>query len=144
MLNGGRGNKSVCGGELFFYTDRRRRSSQVHTCNRLMSKAKSDYYTKLVSGSKTKPQTLLHSVNQLLHRQKSSPLPDCSDTATLADTFGTLFKKNIAQIRAIFQLDKTVSVRTQTKLHPTSTCFLPTINQRGCQETHIQVSKQVI
>ena len=26
----------------------------------------------------------------------------------------------------------------QTKLHPTSTCFLPTINQRGCQETHIQ------
>ena len=30
----------------------------------------------------------------------------------------------------------------QTELHLTSTCFLPNIKQRGCQETHFQVSNQ--
>ena len=63
-----------------------------------MSKAKSDYYTKLVSDTKTNPKKLWNSINQLLHGKKTSPLPDCSDTYTLANSF-----VNFLRMRAVFQ-----------------------------------------
>lgn len=47
---------------------RRRLNSQVHTCNRLMSKAKFDNYSKLVSDSKTNHKKVWNSLNRLLHK----------------------------------------------------------------------------
>ena len=107
--------------------DRSAFSSQVHTCNRLMSKAKSDYYNKLVSDTKTNPQKLWNSVNRLLHKQKSSPLPDCSDTTTLANSLATFFKDKIEIIRAVFQNGQNGQV-SDDNVKPNYTLFFPSVH----------------
>ena len=56
--------------------DRSRYTKQLHLCNRMMSKAKSDYYTSLLSNNSDNPRQMWNSVNKILHREKSKPLPD--------------------------------------------------------------------
>ena len=56
--------------------DRSRYTKQLHLCNRMMSKSKSDYYTSLLSNNSANPRHMWNSVNKILHREKSKPLPD--------------------------------------------------------------------
>ena len=62
---------------------------QVHHFNRILSQAKSDWYTSLIEKNKDKPRNLWQSINRILHRSQSSPLPDFSDCTSLSNRFGT-------------------------------------------------------
>ena len=63
--------------------DRSRYRKQLHLCNRMMSKSKSDYYTSLRSNNSANPRHMWNSVNKILHREKSKPLPDHTSLESL-------------------------------------------------------------
>ena len=67
--------------------DRSRYTKQLHLCNRMMSKSKSDYYTSLLSNNSANPRHMWNSVNKILHREKSKPLPDYTSLDTLCSSF---------------------------------------------------------
>ena len=67
--------------------DRFRYSKQVHLGNRMMSKSKSDYYTRLLSNNSDNPRHIWNSVNKILHREKSKPLPGHTSLDTLCNSF---------------------------------------------------------
>ena len=67
--------------------DRSRYTKQLHLCNRMMSKSKSDYYTSLLSNNSANPRHMWNSVNKILHREKSKPLPDYTSLDTLCRSF---------------------------------------------------------
>ena len=87
-----------------FVTDRKLYMAQVHEFNQKMSNSKNDWYTKLVQENERSPRKLWNSINRLLYRNMTSPLPDCSDPADLANDFGLFFKSKIDKIRAAFNL----------------------------------------
>ena len=90
-----------------FTFDRKSLNSKVHSFNKLISKAKTDFYSKLVNDNKNNPKKLWNSINRLLYRNKSSPLPDCSDNTELANSFGTFFEEKISKIRSVFKTNFT-------------------------------------
>ena len=49
---------------------------QTNFCNHMMSKAKSDYYTNIISKNSENPRQMWKSVNTILHRQKLKALPE--------------------------------------------------------------------
>ena len=82
--------------------DRSRYTKQLHLCNRMMSKAKSDYYTSLLSNNSDNPRQMWNSVNKILHREKSKPLPDHTSLDTLCSSFSKFFTDKITLIRSNF------------------------------------------
>ena len=80
-------------------SDKHRLSFSVHRYNRLISESKNDWYTKLVNDNKNNPKKLWTSINRILHRNESSPLPDCSDNFDLSNSFGKFFSEKISKIR---------------------------------------------
>ena len=82
--------------------DRSRYSKQLHLCNRMMSKSKSDYYTSLLSNNSANPRHMWNSVNKILHREKSKPLPDYTSVDTLCSSFSKFFTDKITLIRSNF------------------------------------------
>ena len=79
-----------------------RYSKQLHPCNRMMSKSKSDYYTSLLSYKSDNPRHMWNSVNKILHREKSKPLPDHTSLDTLCSSFSKFFTDKITLIRSNF------------------------------------------
>ena len=82
--------------------DRSRYTKQLHLCNRMMSKSKSDYYTSLLSNNSANPRQMWNSVNKILHREKSKPLPDHTSLDTLCSSFSKFFTDKITLIRSNF------------------------------------------
>ena len=80
--------------------DRSRYTKQLHLCNRMMSKSKSDYYTSLLSNNSDNPRQMWNSVNKFLHRDKSKPLPDHTSLDTLCSSFSKFFTDKITLIRS--------------------------------------------
>ena len=80
----------------------KRRRRQLHLCNRMMSKSKSDYYTSLLSNNSANPRHMWNSVNKILHREKSKPLPDYTSLDTLCSSFSKFFTDKITLIRSNF------------------------------------------
>ena len=74
--------------------DRYRYPKQLHICNRMMSKSKSDY--------SANPRPMWTSVNKILHREKSKPLPDYISLDTLCSSFSKFFTDKIPLIRTNF------------------------------------------
>jgi hypothetical protein len=85
-----------------FAFDKKTYMARVHQFNRMMSKSKNDWYTKIINENKDDPRKLWNSINQILHRNETSPLPDCSDLTILANKFGSFFKSKIEKIREKF------------------------------------------
>ena len=79
--------------------------SKVHLFNQKMSHSKNDWYTKMIDENKDNPKKLWNSINQVLHRNEASPLPDCSDQTVLANDFGNFFNNKINKIRESFKSD---------------------------------------
>ena len=94
---------------------------QVHHFNRILSQAKSDWYTSLIEKNKDKPRNLWQSINRILHRSQSSPLPNFSDCTSLSNRFGTFFQEKITKIREI--LDTKDCSGEQVKPHYTPPNF---------------------
>ena len=80
--------------------DRSRYTKQLHLYNRMMSK--SDYYTSLLSNNSANPHHMWNSVNKILHREKSKPLPDYTSLDTLCSSFSKFFTDKIPLIRSNF------------------------------------------
>ena len=68
----------------------------------MMSKSKSDYYTSLLSNNSANPRHMWNSVNKILHREKSKPLPDYTSLDTLCSSFSKFFTDKITRIRSNF------------------------------------------
>ena len=63
---------------------------------------KKRYYSNLVSSSSSSPRHLWKTVNHLLHRKTSSPLPSVS-TPSLSEKFASFFSDKVSKLRLAFQ-----------------------------------------
>ena len=79
--------------------DRSRYTKQLHICNRMMTKSKSDYYTSLLSNNSVNPRHMWNSVNKIIHREKSKPQPDYTSLDTLCSSFSKFFTDKWSQSR---------------------------------------------
>ena len=100
---------------------RSRLNAQVHLCNRLMSKAKQNCYTNVVSENITNPRKLWDKMKYILHK-KNDIVPDSSCNIKLASFFKDFFIRKIAKIR-----DTLLSAKTDSNIHPEPTPQLPQI-----------------
>ncbi len=82
--------------------NRSRFTKQTHACNRLMSKAKSTYYSEIISENSQDQRSMWKAFNQILHRRPTMSLPECPSLSQLAGSFGSFFLNKITAIRATF------------------------------------------
>ena len=85
--------------------DQSRYNKQLHICNHMMSKAKSDYYTHFITTNSENPRQMWKSVNAILQRQKLKALPEHSSLDTLCSSFSKYFTDKIARIRNFFVIN---------------------------------------
>ena len=82
--------------------DRSKFRQQVNKCNSVLRVSKSQYYSDLVTKNRDDSKKLWQTINKILHRTKSSTLPDDSSDSSLANRFGSYFIEKIMKIRTIF------------------------------------------
>ena len=92
--------------------NRSRLTKQIHLCNRLMSKAKSAHYSKIISEHSGDHRSLWQAFNKILHRCPKMHLPNHSSIAALANTFSSFFINKISIIRSSFPTDSCPNVVT--------------------------------
>jgi len=76
-------------------------STFKHLRNRyhnLILTAKKKYYSNLISSSTDNPRRLWQTVNYLLHRKSSSPLPSFSSATSLANSFASFFTDKVSKL----------------------------------------------
>jgi len=71
--------------------------------------AKKKFYSNLVSSSSTNPRRLWQTVNKLLHRKSTSPLPTSSSSVPLPDRFASYFTDKISKIHLSLSSDPTMA-----------------------------------
>ena len=96
-----------CWRHSHFPPDRSRFRSQCKFVRKLINKAKSVFFSNLVSESSSNPHSLWKTLNSILHRTPPNSLPDTHDTATLANSFLEFFTDKIDRIRTKFTLSTT-------------------------------------
>ena len=84
--------------------NRSRYRAQVNLCNRLLSKARSEYYAKTIEQSSGNSKQMWNSVNKILHRVPKHYLPDHTSLKLLANSFVQYFGKKNEIIRSNFPL----------------------------------------
>ena len=82
--------------------NRSRLTKQTNFCNRLMSKAKSNYYTSVVSENSADQRSLSKTFNKILHRHPVRLFPERPSLKQLADKFGCYFSNKISLICSSF------------------------------------------
>ena len=82
--------------------DRKKFRAQCNFVRSLISKAKSNFLTNLVTESSFNPRTLWKTLNSILHRNPSNSSPDTPDTQPLANSFLQFFSDKIERIRSKF------------------------------------------
>jgi hypothetical protein len=82
--------------------NRSRFTRQTHLCNRIMSKAKSAYFSDLIRDNSTDQRTLWGVFDKILHRRPAKFLPEFTSLSDLAKTFGSYFVDKISLIRSSF------------------------------------------
>jgi exonuclease III len=75
---------------------------QCKVVRKLVSRAKSEYLTNLISENAANPRTLWKVLNSVLHRNSPSKLPTSFSPSDLATTFIEFFGNKIATIRSKF------------------------------------------
>lgn len=73
---------------------------QVNFCNRLINKAKSDFYSDLISSNSDDSRNLWNSLNKILHRSPPPALPQCDNNRELANKFSDFFLQKIETVRS--------------------------------------------
>ena len=68
----------------------------------MMSKSKCDYYTSLYSNNSANPRHMWNSVNKIINREKSKPLPDHTSLDTMRSSSSKFFTDKITRIRSNF------------------------------------------
>ncbi len=82
--------------------NRSRFTRQTHLCNRLMSKAKSAYFTSIAQDNSADQRSRWQAFNQILHRKNAASLPTGLSISQLASSFGSFFIDKIVAIRTAF------------------------------------------
>ena len=88
--------------------DRSRYSKHCNYCNRQVAKAKSDYYTNMVSNNSENSRQLWNCINQIIQRRPVPSLPNHVSIKSLCDSFSIHFKDKISLIHSAFP-DHTLS-----------------------------------
>ena len=104
---------------------RRKFSEAVHYCNRVMSRAKNLWYTDLIDQNKNNPKKLWKSINQVLHRKKTTALPDFTSLHKLANSLGNFFKDKISRIMSTFTLNSNFCEVNPSISPPSFSSFVP-------------------
>ena len=102
-----------------------RYTKQCHFCTRLMNKAKSDFYTNMVSNNYYNPRQLWNCINRTLHRKASGSLPAHNSTNSLCNSFSKYFKYTITQIHAAFPVSASSCNIYFPVVHHSCTVFKP-------------------
>ena len=76
-----------------------------------MAKAKSDYYTNMVSNSPQNPRQLWNCINKILHRAHAPSLPNHVLIKSLCGSFSSHFKNKISLIRSAFSDHTSIPVQ---------------------------------
>ena len=93
--------------------DRSRYSKQCHLCNRQMAKAKSEYFTNMVSSNSENSHQLWSCINKILHRRAAPSLPKHNSLCSLCDLFSGYFKDKITRIQSSFPVHMLNKVEVQ-------------------------------
>ena len=105
--------------------NRSRYTKQCHFCNRLMNKAKSDFYRNMISNNSDNPRQLWNCINRTLHRKASVSLPAHDSTNSLCNSFSKHFKDKITQIHASFPVSASSCNIDFPVVHHPCTVFKP-------------------
>ena len=84
--------------------NRVRYKAQCHLCNRMMTKAKSQYFSEIISENADNPRRLWNSINNILHRIPPPALPEFTSVKSLCDHFSKFFVTKIETIRSNFPI----------------------------------------
>ena len=71
-------------------------------CNRLMTEAKSQYFSNLIDENSENPRRLWNTINNILHRTPAAALPESNNVKSLCEHFAKYFCDKIGTIRANF------------------------------------------
>ena len=82
--------------------DRSKYRNYRNLCNRLMTEAKSQYFSNLIDENSENPRRLWDTINNILHRTPASALPESNNVKSLCDHFAKYFCDKIRTIRANF------------------------------------------
>ena len=86
--------------------------------HKLIFSAKKQYYSHLVSSSYENSRPLWQTVNRLLHRKSSSPLPSSTSVTSLADSFASFFTDKISRLQiSLTSISPAVSPDTPSGRH---------------------------
>ena len=67
-----------------------------------MAKAKSDYYTRMISNNSENPPQLWNCINKILHRLPAPSLPKHASLKSLFDSFSGHFRDKVSLIHSTF------------------------------------------
>ena len=79
-----------------------------------MAKAKSEYYTNMVSNNSESPRQLWNCIHQILHRRPAPSLPNHVSIKSLCDSFSSHFKDKISLIRSAFPCHTLITVNVDS------------------------------
>ena len=113
--------------------------------------AKKKFYSNHVSSSSTNPRRLLQTVNKLLHRKATSPLPTSSSSMSLPDRFASFFTNKIPKLRRLTLSSQPANV-AMTSPHcpsplaspPDFSTFRPASQAEVCFKDPSQLSQQAM
>ena len=93
--------------------DRSKYRNYRNLCNRLMTEAKSQYFSNLIDENSENPRRLWDTINKILHRTPAAALPESNNVKFLCEHFAKYFCDKIKTIRANFlnQVDDVPSVQ---------------------------------
>ena len=90
--------------------------------------AKKRYLSSLVHSNSSNPRNLWKTVNNLLHRGTSHPLPNSIPSASIADSFASFFTDKVSTLRLSLQTLLSKSTSTQTDSSYSDATLPPTIS----------------
>jgi len=93
----------------------------------LLAMAKKKFYSSLVHSRSSNPRLLWKTINQLLHRNYASPLPNSLPSSSIAESFCSFFSGKVATLRLSLQsllskttIDSPAGTPSSTHAHPPS------------------------
>ena len=92
-------------------------------CNHLANRDKTVYYKKLISNNSHDSKKLWRELDKVLHRSRSSTLPICESSKSLAGHFTTFFTNKIMKIRESFTSSESCNMLHPPFDPPTLTVF---------------------
>lgn len=105
--------------------NRSRLTKQTHKCTKMMTKAKSLYYSNIIKENSADQRSIWKAFNRILHRSLPAQLPTSLSISSLAETFGNFFVDKISIIRSTFPNSSTGFPHCQPPISKQLCTFTP-------------------